>query len=65
MWRPKASVGDLEAVVTQHPKDFRSRLLDLSVEVRACLPVRVRKAGLRASCHEITSRREKNQRIPR
>ena len=43
MWRPKASVGDLEAVVAQRPKDFRSRLLELPVEVRACLPVRVRK----------------------
>ena len=43
MWRPKASVGNLEAVVAQHPKDFRSRLLELPVEVRACLPVRVRK----------------------
>ena len=43
MRRPKASVGDLEAVVAQHPKDFRSRRLEFPVEVRACLPVRVRK----------------------
>ena len=65
MWRPRASVGDLEAVVAQHPKDFRSRLLELPVEVRACLPVRVRKPAGPSQLSRDYEPREKIKRIPR